>query len=169
MAAVDFFLKIEGIDGESSDSSHKGEIEIASFSWGVSNSAHATGGGGGAGKVAFQDIHFTTRASKASPQLMLACAGGTTKGAMLTCRKAGKGQLEFLKIKLTDVLISSYSICGNEGETPMDEFSLSFSKIDFSYTPVAADGSVDQPVVGSLTNPDSVGRAGMTLRKSTPL
>ncbi|MDP1804754.1 MAG: type VI secretion system tube protein Hcp, partial [Acidimicrobiales bacterium] len=77
--AVDMFLKLDGINGESRDSKHKGEIEIESFSWGASNSgsaAHAGGAGGGAGKGSMQDVSFVTRGSKASPQLFLAGASG---------------------------------------------------------------------------------------------
>src|SRR5687768_12512993 len=102
MAAVDFFLKIEGIDGESTDDKHKGELDIQSWSWGVSNMGTAGhGGGGGAGKASFQDIHFSTHVSKASPKLMLTCATGEhIKKATLVCRKAGKEQQEYYKVTL---------------------------------------------------------------------
>src|SRR6266542_976170 len=98
MAAVDFFLKLEGVDGESADSKHKGEIDVESWSWGESQSGtHGAGGGGGAGKVSMQDFHFVMKVNKASPKLMLACATGQhIKEATLTCRKAGKDQQEFL-------------------------------------------------------------------------
>src|SRR5262245_7006243 len=100
MAAVDFFLKIEGIDGESTDDKHKGEIDIQSFSWGVTNTgSHGAGGGGGTGKSVFQDLHFTTHVNKSSPKLMLACATGEhLKKAVLTVRKAGKDQQEYYKV-----------------------------------------------------------------------
>src|SRR5712691_1971915 len=100
MAAVDYFLKIDGIEGESQDSKHKGEIDLESFSWGETQSGtHAAGGGGGAGKVSMQDFHFVMRVNKASPKLLQACAGGQhIPKAILTCRKAGKDQQEFLKI-----------------------------------------------------------------------
>ena len=71
MAHVDYFLKIEGIDGESADAKHKGDIQLESFSWGETNSgSHSSGGGGGAGKVSMQDFHFVMTANKASPKLM---------------------------------------------------------------------------------------------------
>src|SRR5436853_3025508 len=110
MGAVDYFLKIDGIAGESQDLKHKGEIQLESFSWGETQTgAHGGGGGGGAGKVQMQDLHVTTHISKASPVLMQSCASGKhLKEAVLTARKAGKGQQEFLVIKLTDVLVSSY-------------------------------------------------------------
>jgi type VI secretion system secreted protein Hcp len=135
--AFDAFLKIEGIDGESTDRDHKGEIEILSWSWGETNTGTSgTGGGGGAGKVSMQDFHFTMQVSKASPELMKACATGKHfKEATLTARKAGQRQQEFLKIKLTDVLVSSYQTDGNtkdkEFPLPTDQISLNFVKIDF--------------------------------------
>ena len=77
MATVDYFLKIEGIPGESYDQGHKDEIQIMSFSWGETQSGTiAAGGGGGAGKVQMQDFHFVMNVCKASPKLFLACATG---------------------------------------------------------------------------------------------
>lgn len=143
--AYDAFLKIDGIDGESNDKTHKGEIEVEAFSWGVSNVASPVGGGGaGAGKASVQDFNFTMPMSKASPNLMLACAiGRHFSTATLTLRKAG---LEFLKIRLSDVLVSSYSTGGTTGGTfPEDNVSLAFVKIDFLYT-VAQTGETVETV-----------------------
>lgn len=137
MAAVDYFLKLDGITGESQDKAHKGEINIDSFSWGASQSGSvAVGGGGGTGKVQFQDFHFTMATSKASPNLFLKCATGQhLKDAVLTCRKAGgdgQGQ-EFLKFTLSDVLISSYSVNGDSSIiAPTDSLSLNFAKVEMS-------------------------------------
>lgn len=145
MAAVDYFLKIDGIEGESTDSKHKGEIDIQSFSFGVANSgSHAGGGGGGSGKASFQDLHFTTHVSKASPKLMLACATGEhIKKAVLTVRKAGKDQQEYMKVTLEDLLVSSYQDGGHEGSVfPSDQFALNFSKIEFDYKEQKADGTL---------------------------
>jgi type VI secretion system secreted protein Hcp len=146
MAAVDYFLKLKGIDGESADGKHKGEIDVESWSWGESQSGtHVTGGGGGAGKVQMQDFHFVMRMNKATPKLMLACASGEhIPEALLTCRKAGKEQQEFLKIKFTDLLVSSYQTGGSNGSdvVPMDQISLNYSKIEFEYKEQKADGSL---------------------------
>ena len=94
MALVDYFLKIEGIPGESQDAKHKDEIQVLSFSFGESQSGTmAFGGGGGAGKVQMQDFHFMMNVNKASPKLFLACACGEhIPSAILTARKAGKEQ-----------------------------------------------------------------------------
>jgi type VI secretion system secreted protein Hcp len=146
MAAVDYFLKIEGIEGESMDAKHKGEIQIESFSWGASQGGTmAFGGGGGAGKASFQDFHFVMKVNKASPKLMLACARGDhIKNAILTCRKAGKEQQEFLKWTFTDLLVSSYQTGGSgSGDVlPMDQISLNFSKVEVEYKEQKPDGTL---------------------------
>jgi type VI secretion system secreted protein Hcp len=147
--AADMFLKLDGIDGESTDAKHKGEIEIESFSWGATNSGSAAhGGGAGAGKVAMQDFSFTTRVSKASPTLFLACASGEhIKTAQLTARKAGKEQQDFLKITMSDVLVSGYKEEGTSegGAVPLDSVSLNFAAIQVEYRPQRPDGSLDAP------------------------
>jgi len=148
--ASDYLLEIDGIKGESSDKKHAGTIEIQSFSWGATNvGSHSAGGGGGAGKVAFQDLHFTTGVNKASPLLMLACASGQhIKKATLYVRKQGGEQQEFYTIKMEDLLVSSYQSGGSEGSesVPTDQFSLNFTKIKFSYKPQKPDGSLDSAV-----------------------
>ena len=148
MAAVDYFLKIDGIQGESRDDRHKDEIDIESFSWGETQSGtFAAGGGGGAGKVSMQDFHFTMLVNKASPALFLACAQGDhIKNATLTCRKAGKDQQEFLKITMSDVLVSSFQIGGTGGVVPTDQISLNFTKIEVEYKEQDATGKL----VGSI-------------------
>ena len=137
MAAVDYFLKLEGIEGESADKTHKGEIQLESWSWGETNAGtHGAGGGGGAGKVSMQDFHFVMKVNKASPKLFLACATGEhIKKAVLTCRKAGGEQQEFLKVNFTDLLVSSYQTGGSGGSDviPMDQISLNFAKIEVEY------------------------------------
>jgi type VI secretion system secreted protein Hcp len=146
MALVDCFLKIDGIAGESKDATHKGEIDVESYSFGASQTgSFAFGGGGGAGKAQFQDFHFVTRTSKASPRLYLACANGEhIKQALLTCRKAGGKQEEFLKITLTELMITSFNIGESAGDdgVPIDQVSLNFAKIEQEYREQKADGSM---------------------------
>ena len=143
--ATDYFLKIDGIQGESLDFKHKGEIDVLSFSWGATQSGTlALGGGGGAGKVQMEGMKFVKRVDKASPILMRACATGEHfKGAILTARKAGKGQQEYLKWTLTDVLVSSYQTGGSQGTIPADQFALNFGRIDVEYKEQRPDGSLD--------------------------
>jgi|SRR5579872_723033 type VI secretion system secreted protein Hcp len=146
MAVVDYFLKIDGIEGESQDHKHKNEIHLDSFSWGATNSGTmAEGGGGGAGKVSMQDFHFVMKHNKASPKLMLANAGGEhIKSAIVTCRKAGKDQQEFLKIVMSDLIISSYQTggSGHSDIIPVDQISLNFAKIEFEYKEQKPDGTL---------------------------
>jgi type VI secretion system secreted protein Hcp len=147
--AVDYFLKIDGIDGESQDDKHKGEIDVLSFSWGATQMGTSSGGGGGgAGKVSMQDFNFVMGANKASPKLMIACATGEhLKNAILTCRKAGGEQQEYLKVTMNDLLVSSFQTGGANGDGgPMDQFALNFSKIEWEYKPQKPDGSLDSPV-----------------------
>ena len=152
MAAVDYHLELEGVPGESGDSKHKGQIQIESFSWGCSNSGgHSVGGGGGAGKVSFQDIHLTTGVNKASPVLMQKCADGShIKKAVLHVRKQGGDQQEYYTVTMEDLLVSSYQSGGHAGggTVPMDQFALNFTKILFDYKPQKPDGSLDSPVHG---------------------
>lgn len=145
MAAVDYFLKIDGIEGESQDAKHKAEIDLLSFNWGETQiGAHRGMGGGGAGKVEMQDFQFVALASKASPKLLLACANGEhIKSAVLVARKAGKEQQEYLKVTLSDLLVSSYQVGGTEGGVlPTDQVSLNFSKIEFEYKEQKPDGTL---------------------------
>jgi type VI secretion system secreted protein Hcp len=150
MATTDYFLKIDGIEGESSDAKHKGEIDLESWSWGESQSgSHAAGGGGGAGKVSMQDFHGVMKVGKASPKMMLACATGEhLKKAVLICRKAGKEQQEYFKVTLSDLLVSSYQTGGNGhgGIVPTDQFSLNFARIEFEYREQRPDGTLAAPV-----------------------
>lgn len=141
------FLALDGIDGESTDQGHKNEIDIQSFSWGATNvGTHGSGGGGGAGKVRFQDFHFTKTVDKSSPLLFLANASGQhIKKAVLACRKAGGGQQEFYKATLSDLLVSSYDV-GSQTSQIGDSFSLNFGKIEFEYRPQKADGSLGEAV-----------------------
>jgi type VI secretion system secreted protein Hcp len=147
--AIDYFLHIDGVEGESTDAKHKAWIDVDSWSWGETQAgAGFGGGGGGAGKVTMQDFHFVTRMSKASPALFLACASGQHfKEAKLVGRKAGKGQQEFLTWTFSDVLVSGYQTGGNEAaDLPVDQASLNFAKITVEYRAQKADGSLDAPI-----------------------
>ena len=151
MAAVDYFLKIDGIAGESVNAKFRDYIVLDSFSWGESNAGHATiaaGGGAGAGKVSFQDFHFTSKINKATPPLMLACASGKhIANAILIGLRTGqsetKGDFQFLKYTLTDVLVSSVVEGGSAGpEAPLDQVSLNFVKIEVEFKEQRPDGSL---------------------------
>ena len=144
---ADIFAKIGDIKGESLDDKHKDEVELLSWSWGVGQSGSiGPGGGGGAGKATFNDFNFTHHIDKASPNLMKACATGNhVKEATITVRKAGKGQQEFLIIKMNDIIITSVtpSVSGN---ATAENVALQFAKVAFEYKPQKADGSLDAGV-----------------------
>ncbi len=148
--AVDMFLKIDALKGEARDSVHKEEIDILAWSWGLSNSGTAhVGGGAGAGKVNVQDISVTKWVDKVSADLMLAaCNGKHFAEATLTVRKAGENPVEYIVIKMTEVMITSVSTGGSGGEDRLTEnLSLNFAKVEFTYIPQKADGTGDTPVL----------------------
>lgn len=149
--ALDMFLKIATIDGETTDKEKlkTKEIDILAWSWGVSNSGTThVGGGGGAGKANFQDISVTKYVDSASHALLLACATGEHfPTAKLTVRKAGKTQIEYITIEMTEVLVSSVSTGGSGGEDRLTEnISLNFATVKFAYTPQLANGTAGTPL-----------------------
>jgi|SRR5581483_11722788 len=152
--AFDAFLKIDGIEGESSDKVHSKEIEVLSWSWGADN--HSATGGGGAGQPAQGSLfEFTHRLDKASPQLMLACAAGTpANGAQLSVRRTVNDKVvEYLYIKMTNVIVSSFQQSGHgSSDTPTESVSLAFAKIEMDYYPVSRTGSRSTvPTVGAMS------------------
>ena len=144
--AVDMFIKIGDIKGESQDDKHKDEIDVLAWSWGMSQSGTMhMGGGGGGGKVAVQDISCTKYVDKSSPVLMMMCSNGKQyPEATLTVRKAGETPLEYIIIKMKDVIITSLSTGGSGGEDRLTEnISLNFSSVNVDYQAQKPDGSKD--------------------------
>ena len=134
--AVDMFMKIEGVEGESKDKNHANEIDVLAWSWGMTQSGTThLGGGAGAGKVNVQDLSFTKYIDKSSADLMLSCCTGKHYGdALLTIRKAGDQPLEYLKITMTDLIITSVSTGGSGGEDRLTEnVTLNFAKVEVEY------------------------------------
>jgi type VI secretion system secreted protein Hcp len=137
---VDFFLKLTDIEGESTDEKHKNEIVVESFSWGLLNPAED--------RVSVQDFLFTSLVDKSSPILMLSCATGKhIDEAVLTARKAGEKPLEYLIIKLKEVLVTGFQPSGSAGDVlPVQSFSLNFGEITFDYTLQREDGSKGETI-----------------------
>jgi len=146
--ASDIFAKIGDIKGESLDAKHKDEVEVLSWSWGVSQTGNLPqGSGGGSGKASFSDVQFTHHIDKASPLLMKACATGMhIKDATITARKAGKGQQEYLIFKMNDILITSVQPALTGSESSIESVSLQAAKVDLEYKPQKPDGSLDAGV-----------------------
>ncbi len=142
--AVDVFLKLGDIKGESKDDKHPNEIEVLSWSWGIHQTGTIGDGmGGGAGKAEFSHLSIVHHLDKASPNLYTACAiGDHIKEATLVQRKAGKGQQEFLIVKMNDILVTSVSPSASS-EHPTESFTLQLGKVVLEYKPQKMDGSLD--------------------------
>jgi type VI secretion system secreted protein Hcp len=144
--AFDAFLKIDEVLGESRDDKHRDEIELLSYTFGVEQvGSTGFGGGAGAGKAVFGDFQFSAPVNLSSSVLFQACATGQHfKKAVLTCRKSGgEQQHEFLKVTMTDVLISQYSNGGDTAaELPMDQIGMHYAKIEMVYTSPGPRGDV---------------------------
>ena len=138
--AADFFLKLTDIEGESTDDKHKNEIVVESFSWGLLNPADD--------RASVQDFEFTSLIDKSSPILMLSCATGKhIDEAVLTARKAGEKPLEYLIIKMKDILVTGFQPAGSAGDVlPVQSFSLNFEAINWEYTQQRADGSAGEKI-----------------------
>lgn len=143
--AFDAFLKLDGIKGESTDAKHKDEIDVLSYHWGVTQAG---------GKPQPDALTFTTRYSTASPALFVKCAAGEhIAEGQLTLRRAGGDQVDFLKIKLGDILVSGYETGGEADgdlDIPLEEIALNFTTIEFEYARQKEDGSLDTPVRGGF-------------------
>jgi type VI secretion system secreted protein Hcp len=145
--AVDMFMKIGDVKGESKDATHKDSIDVLAWSWGASNSgSFHMGGGGGAGKANVQDLSFTKYIDLASTELFLAtCSGKHFPEATLIVRKAGDTPLEYLTIVMEKVLVTSYSTGGSGGEDRLTEnVTLNFSKVTLTYKEQAPAGAQAQ-------------------------
>lgn len=134
--AIDTHIKFDGIDGEATHQDHKGEIEVMSWSWNITNVSNLTGGGSGQGKATAGDFHFMHQYDKASPNLAKKCAKGEHfPTVVLTARKSGDGQKDFLKVTMKEVYITSVSPAGSSGGGIAEGVSMSVSDIEFAYKP----------------------------------
>lgn len=149
--ALEIFLKVDGIEGDSVDDVHKGEIDVLSFEWGATNSGSMhSGGGGGIGQTLVEDLTIIKRIDKASANLLYSlCTGQHISEAVLYLRrplydKAGSKQ-DFLVLRLSQVLVTGYSIGGAKGELTdgQESVRLNFGKVEYSYTPESG-GSIDR-------------------------
>ena len=150
--ARDQFIKLGDLKGESKDKTHKDEIDVLTWSWGVSNSGSAhTGGGAGSGKVHVNDLTFTKLIDKASPNLFLYCCNGKhIDRATLTVRKAGENPLEYLLITVEELIVTSVSTGGSGGEDRLTEnVTLNFARVKVNYKEQTPTGGVgDKPEMG---------------------
>jgi type VI secretion system secreted protein Hcp len=142
--AVDMFLKLATIDGESTDSVHSGEIDLLSWSFAAHQTGTSnTGGCSGAGRVSIQDLTVTKKVDKSSPTLFgLCCSGAHLESGTLTIRKAGGEALEYLVVKLEHVLITGFQTTGSDGQDQIvEQVTLNFKRVGLVYTPQLDDGT----------------------------
>ena len=136
--AVDYFLDIDGVQGESEDAAHKNKIQVLSFTWGEFQPGNfGKTAGGSAGKASFSDFSFNMQTSKATPKLMQACASGKhISKAVLYCRKStgDGGQQDYMIWTMKPVIVSSYNTGGSTGaEIPIDAVSLNYGAVEIEY------------------------------------
>ena len=142
--ALEMFLKLTGIEGESVDAKHKGEIDVLAWSWGLSTpeAASAAGAGAGAGRVKIENITIQKWVDIASPLLISSeTTGKHITDGTLTTRKAGKGGDDFLLFKMTDVIVTSVQVAVDTNQLA-ESITLSFGKFEFDYRPTKPDGSL---------------------------
>lgn len=148
--AVDMFLDIEGVKGESLDRTHKGKIDILAWNWGLTNTGtFHQGHGGGGGKASFQNLAIKKYIDAATPELMRSCANGKhfEKGKVIV-RKAGEHPLEYLIIDLEHVFVASYSTGSRGGEErPTEDIALNFAKVKVEYATQTDKGGKGTPHV----------------------
>ena len=151
--AVDMFLKMTNITGESQDKVHADEIDVLAWSWGASQSGTThSGAGGGSGKASFQDLSITKYVDKSSPTLLASVATGKHfDDVLLTVRKAGATPVEYIKLAMKEVIITSLSTGGSGGEDRLTEnISLNFAEYEFTYTPQTKTGGEGTKVISKF-------------------
>ncbi len=144
--ALNTFIKIDSIKGESQDAKHKDEIDVLSWSWGLEHPvAIPSSGGAAAGKVSVHDLSITKRTDISTPQLMLACANGKhIKEALLTVRKPDRIQFEFVRIKMNDLMVRAVSTADSGGDSITENVALNFAKVQVDYVQQKPDGTAGQ-------------------------
>ena len=151
--AFDAFLKVDGIDGDSTRKGFEKQIAVLSFSWGGSNpSTIGVTGGGGGGKGTVSSLSVMKKADGSSPKFYQKCMEGEhIPKAVLTLNKAGgKASVDFIKYELEHVYISSVQYSGSEGgdDAPTESVSIDFGKLTYTYTPQNADGTKGSAIIG---------------------
>lgn len=147
--STDTYITFDGIEGEATDDQHRGAIDVLSWSWGITNTAPAGGAGGssGQGKAIAGELHFMHVYDKASPVLAKkSVQGAHIRTAVLSTRRSGEGQRDFLKITLSDVLVTSISVLGAQDDQLSEAVSLTYGAIEVGYKPQDAAGGLGSEV-----------------------
>lgn len=142
------FIKFDGVDGESTHKDHKGEIEVLSWDWGLTATPSTAGGGSGKGKATPKELRVVHRYDRASPLLAKSAASGRHFAtAVLSARKSGEGQKDFLKVTMKEVFITSVSVSAAAPDVDaVEEVSMSYRAIEFAYSPQSSKGGLGPPV-----------------------
>lgn len=153
-AASSYFLKIDGIDGESTDGSHAGQIDVLSWAFGATTPTTA-GGGIATGKVKFQDLHITKHIDKATPLLFKACVTGkrTPKATLYVARSIEEGTQDYYRVTFSDFTCNSFAQQGDQSDFPTETVSFNYGKILVEYLPQSRDG---QPTAWTTTPVDAL-------------
>ena len=143
----DYYLKIDTVDGESTAAGHDKEMQVMSWSFGASNPTSVGSGGMSAGKVHFQDFHFTKTIDKASPKLFLACVNGKhiPKAELTVAKPSADGKsITFMKYTFADIMVTS---CTHSADPLIEELSFTYQKISMEYTPMTDTGKAGDKVI----------------------
>ncbi|WP_180132216.1 type VI secretion system tube protein Hcp [Rhodoferax sp. BLA1] len=144
--AIDCFIKFDGVEGESSNKDHKGEVEVLSWSWGIAGAGQVGGTSTGKGKTVAGPLSFVHLYDKASPLLAKHCAAGKLfKTVVLTSRKAGEGQKDFLQVSLKEVQVTSIQPAGADADIT-EAVTLNYRDIEFAYKPQDSKGGLGAEV-----------------------
>lgn len=151
-SAQDIFLKIDKVTGESQDSKHKGSIDIMSWSWGASTGTGRTAKGQQPA-ACVQDLHVLKETDSSSPELIMnSVTGEVAQSAVLTVRKAGADQQEFLTLTMKNVTVVSFQLSGADGGgLPTESVSLHFESMQGAYRRQKADGSLEPAITWDIT------------------
>jgi type VI secretion system secreted protein Hcp len=141
--AIDMFLQVDGVKGESADANHNGFSDVKGMSWGASQAVSISGGGGGAGKVSFSDLTVMTVMDSATPAILKMCASGKHISTVkVSICKAGGTQIEYATVVLKDVLVTSAQFAGaSDGESLAVNYSFQAAKVEHHYWVQGKDGS----------------------------
>jgi type VI secretion system secreted protein Hcp len=151
--AIDTHLKFDGVEGESQHQDHKGEIDVLSWSWAVHNDANTVGTGTGQGKAQAGHLHFSHQYDKASPVLAKKCAQGVHfKEVLLTSRKSGEKQQDFLKVKFSEVYITKVEPGADSTGMITENVAFSYAEIEFAYKPQDETGKLGGEVKFAWNN-----------------
>ena len=135
--AVDFFLELDGIKGESQDKTHKDKIDVLSWSWRASQSGTThMGSGSGSGEVHFQDLSITKYYDKSTPVLLQHISTGKhiAKGTLFVRKAAGDSPLEYIKIEMKDIIVTNISTGGSGSDDHITEScTLNFGEYKYFY------------------------------------